>query len=103
MTWNLENLFRPGTEAGPDSTAIYEAKLEGLAAKINQQAPDALSVQEVGEPVDQLGDHVLTLLLRFGVTPAHGKNMFVAVVPGAIELNRCDPDHPRTVPPVCEA
>lgn len=58
MTWNLENLFRPGTEAAPDSTATYEAKLEGLAAKINQQAPDALSVQEVGEPaaLDDLVD-----------------------------------------------
>ena len=50
MTWNLENLFRPHTEGGPDSEAVYQEKLEGLAAKINEQEPDALSVQEVGDP-----------------------------------------------------
>ncbi len=50
MTWNLENLFRPHTEGGPESEAVYQEKLEGLAATINAQAPDALSVQEVGDP-----------------------------------------------------
>jgi len=50
MTWNLENLFKPGTDDGPDTNAVYEAKLNGLAATINAQSPDALSVQEVGEP-----------------------------------------------------
>ena len=50
MTWNLENLFRPHSDDGPDSDAVYEAKLNGLAATINAQAPDALSVQEVGDP-----------------------------------------------------
>lgn len=24
-TWNLENLFRPGDEAGPESNAAYQA------------------------------------------------------------------------------
>jgi hypothetical protein len=57
MTWNVENLFRPFTEAGPDSSAVYEAKLGGLAATINAQTPDALAVQEVGEPA-ALGDLV---------------------------------------------
>lgn len=50
MTWNVENLFRPHTEGGPGSDAVYDAKLNGLAATINAQAPDALSVQEVGDP-----------------------------------------------------
>jgi endonuclease/exonuclease/phosphatase family metal-dependent hydrolase len=50
MTWNVENLFRPGADGGPDTQAVYEAKLQGLAAMINNQAPDALSVQEIGDP-----------------------------------------------------
>jgi endonuclease/exonuclease/phosphatase family metal-dependent hydrolase len=50
MTWNLENLFRPGEASGPSSQVVYEAKLEGLASLIDQQAPDAVGVQEVGDP-----------------------------------------------------
>jgi endonuclease/exonuclease/phosphatase family metal-dependent hydrolase len=50
MTWNVENLFRPGAAGGPTSEAVYEAKLRGLAATINDQAPDALAVQEIGDP-----------------------------------------------------
>ncbi|GAA2774967.1 endonuclease/exonuclease/phosphatase family protein [Saccharopolyspora taberi] len=49
-TWNLENLFRPGSEAGPDSDAEYEAKLAALAGTIGEIAPDVLAVQEVGDP-----------------------------------------------------
>jgi endonuclease/exonuclease/phosphatase family metal-dependent hydrolase len=50
MTWNVENLFRPGSASGPPSQAVYDAKLDGLAATINAQAPDALSLQEIGDP-----------------------------------------------------
>src|SRR5438094_33495 len=50
MTWNVENLFRAGTDSGPDTQAVYQAKLQGLADMINNQAPDALSVQEIGDP-----------------------------------------------------
>lgn len=49
-TWNLENLFRPGTDSGPTSAAAYEAKLDALAATILAMAPDVLAVQEVGDP-----------------------------------------------------
>lgn len=49
-TYNLENLFRPGADAGPDSEETYEAKLTALAATINELAPDILAVQEVGAP-----------------------------------------------------
>jgi endonuclease/exonuclease/phosphatase family metal-dependent hydrolase len=49
-TWNLENLFRPGGEAGPTSAEAYEAKLTALAAVIEQLGPDVLAVQEVGDP-----------------------------------------------------
>jgi endonuclease/exonuclease/phosphatase family metal-dependent hydrolase len=56
-TWNLENLFRPGTAFGPRDPAVYDAKLTGLAAEIERLAPDVLAVQEVGDP-DALADLV---------------------------------------------
>jgi endonuclease/exonuclease/phosphatase family metal-dependent hydrolase len=52
MTWNLENLFLPGQDGGPDSEVAFEAKLASLAAVIDQVAPDVAAVQEVGpDPV----------------------------------------------------
>ncbi len=60
MTWNLENLFKAGAPSGPKTEALYQAKLEGLASVINDQAPDALGVQEVGDP-DAL-DELVALL-----------------------------------------
>ncbi|HZL74387.1 MAG TPA: endonuclease/exonuclease/phosphatase family protein [Propionibacteriaceae bacterium] len=50
MTWNVENLFLPGQPSGPESQAIYEQKLHGLATVINTQQPDALALQEIGNP-----------------------------------------------------
>lgn len=49
-TWNLENLFRPGTESGPSGEKEYTAKLDTLAATIGEIDPDVLAVQEVGSP-----------------------------------------------------
>jgi endonuclease/exonuclease/phosphatase family metal-dependent hydrolase len=48
MTWNLENLFLPGQDGGPDSEVAFQAKLASLAAVIDQVAPDLAAVQEVG-------------------------------------------------------
>src|SRR5687767_278501 len=47
-TWNLENLFEPGTDGGPTDDAVFEAKLDALAATIDDVGPDVLAVQEVG-------------------------------------------------------
>lgn len=47
-TWNLENLFPPGTEGGPTSEQVYLQKLESLAGTILEIQPDILAVQEVG-------------------------------------------------------
>jgi endonuclease/exonuclease/phosphatase family metal-dependent hydrolase len=49
-TWNVENLFRPGGEAGPSDERQYEAKLAELARVIGEMDPDVLAVQEVGDP-----------------------------------------------------
>jgi endonuclease/exonuclease/phosphatase family metal-dependent hydrolase len=54
-TWNLENLFRPGGEAGPSDEQQYEAKLAELARVIGEIDPDVLAVQEVGD-LDALDD-----------------------------------------------
>lgn len=48
MTWNLENLFRPDQGATAEAQAIYQQKLQNLAATITRLAPDVLAVQEVG-------------------------------------------------------
>jgi len=50
MTWNLENLFEPGTDAGPDTQEQYQQKLNSLAVVILGLDPDVLAVQEVGSP-----------------------------------------------------
>src|SRR5438094_2237422 len=60
MTWNLENLFKPGEAGGPTSDDVYQAKLQGLAATINGENPDVVSVQEVGDP-DALDDLIALL------------------------------------------
>lgn len=49
-TWNLENLFRPGTAAGPSDQDAYTAKLKELKRVIDELSPDVLAVQEVGGP-----------------------------------------------------
>lgn len=56
-TWNVENLFRPGGDAGPDTEEAYAAKLDALAATINELATDVLGLQELGDP-EAVGDLV---------------------------------------------
>jgi endonuclease/exonuclease/phosphatase family metal-dependent hydrolase len=48
MTWNVENLFGPGEDAGPDTQEQYQRKLISLAAVILNIEPDVLALQEVG-------------------------------------------------------
>ncbi|MFF4701665.1 endonuclease/exonuclease/phosphatase family protein [Streptomyces sp. NPDC001288] len=54
-TWNLENLYRPGSPYGPKDKSAYEAKLAALASVIAALDPALLGVQEVGDP-DALRD-----------------------------------------------
>jgi len=49
-TWNLENLLRPPSEAGPTGQRAYEDKLGELARVIGGLGPDVLGVQEIGGP-----------------------------------------------------
>jgi hypothetical protein len=57
MSWNLENLFRPGSPSGPSSSAAYTTKLDGLAAVINGQAPDALTSDPTSRSDDPSSNH----------------------------------------------
>ena len=59
-SWNLENLFLPGTEYGPTSQEVYDEKLAALARVIADIDPDVLAVQEVGSPeaIDDLVDRL---------------------------------------------
>lgn len=49
MTWNVENLFLPGTEFGPKTEAEYRDKLQSLANTILAIDPDVLGLQEIGD------------------------------------------------------
>ena len=51
MTWNVENLYEPGTKYGPDTVEEYQNKLRSLTDLILFLDPDVLAVQEVGSPV----------------------------------------------------
>jgi predicted extracellular nuclease len=50
MTWNVENLFRPGGMAGVRDSALYKQKLRNLAETITAHRPDIIGLQEVGDP-----------------------------------------------------
>lgn len=56
MTWNVENLFRPGRGAGEAERERYSDKLGLLAGVIGRLGPDAVALQEVGgdEPLADL-------------------------------------------------
>jgi endonuclease/exonuclease/phosphatase family metal-dependent hydrolase len=60
MTWNIENLFRSGTEGGPKTDAEYQKKLQSLAMAILMLAPDVLALQEIGSP-EALNDLIALL------------------------------------------
>jgi endonuclease/exonuclease/phosphatase family metal-dependent hydrolase len=49
LTWNVQNLFLPGTiEAAPDTDAAFDEKVASLAAVIDLIAPDIACLQEIG-------------------------------------------------------
>jgi endonuclease/exonuclease/phosphatase family metal-dependent hydrolase len=48
MTWNVENLFRPGTSDSAPPEDVYRRKLANLAEVIQLIGPDVLALQELG-------------------------------------------------------
>jgi endonuclease/exonuclease/phosphatase family metal-dependent hydrolase len=65
-TWNLENLYRPGTEFGPPDEEAYRRKLGALAATIVSIRPDVIGLQEIGSE-EALGDLVALLSVELGL------------------------------------
>ena len=55
-TWNVENLFLPGGDAGPSSEDVYVRKLAYLAGTIAAVGADLVCLQELGgeEPLADL-------------------------------------------------
>lgn len=56
MTWNVENLFRPGAGASQADQQRFQRKLTLLSDVINQLDPDVVALQEIGgeEPLYDL-------------------------------------------------
>lgn len=48
MTWNVENLFAPGSGAEERERDVYGRKLGLLASVIGEAGPDVVALQEVG-------------------------------------------------------
>ncbi len=48
MSWNVQNLFVPGSGDGPRTESKLEDKVAALAAIINGFQPDVLALHEVG-------------------------------------------------------
>lgn len=68
MTWNVENLFRPGGKHdGVTDPALYEQKIKNLAAMIADDDPDVVALQEVGDPAAL--DDLLARLPRMSRKP----------------------------------
>lgn len=49
MTWNVQNLFEVGSDAGPTNIAAFTAKVTALASVIDSLRPDVAVLQEVGQ------------------------------------------------------
>jgi endonuclease/exonuclease/phosphatase family metal-dependent hydrolase len=47
-TWNVENLFLPGTDAGPSNEDVYRRKLSYLASVVTGVGADVVCLQEIG-------------------------------------------------------
>jgi endonuclease/exonuclease/phosphatase family protein len=54
LTWNVENLFRPGGMAGVTDPALYEQKLTNLASMITAHRPDVVGLQEAAIPAPSM-------------------------------------------------
>lgn len=78
MTWNVENLFLPKQDSGPETAAAFARKVASLATVIDQQAPDVLALQEVGP--DDVLDRLTHQLLHAAVGDPDGRGIRVALL-----------------------
>ena len=92
MTWNVQNLFPPGTPDGPATEEEYEAKLAALAGVIDDVGPDVLALQEVGDPsvLADLDDACVTPLGHRAVGVPDDRGIRVALLSGRKLSNHQD-------------
>ena len=92
MTWNVQNLFPPGTPDGPATEEEYSAKLAGLAGVIDDVGPDVLALQEVGDPsvLADLDDACVTPLGHRAVGVPDDRGIRVALLSGRKLSNHRD-------------
>jgi predicted extracellular nuclease len=69
MTWNVQNLFLPSHDDGPDTEEAFTRKLVSLARLIDQVAPDVAALQEIG-PDDVLARLQATLTHQLPTPPS---------------------------------
>jgi hypothetical protein len=87
VTWNVENLFPVGADAGPATEAEF-AKIESLKSVIDAQNPDVVALQEVG------GEQVLARLQERLMSPL--PHRAIAIADGARSAaSQGDRGHPR--------
>jgi len=76
MTWNVENLFPPGTRISPQSKNLvsqgeFDAKLDRLAALIDAHRPSVLALQEIGGSTADDETAIAALQARLGCVYPH--------------------------------
>lgn len=49
MTWNVQNLFPVGADAGPTTQSRFDAKIASLTRVVDAHEPHLLALQEVGD------------------------------------------------------
>jgi endonuclease/exonuclease/phosphatase family metal-dependent hydrolase len=81
-TWNVENLFLPGTPDGPSSDDVYRRKLSHLASVISGADADVVCLQEVGgdQPLADLVSALEGRLANTAIGQPDDRGIRVAVI-----------------------
>jgi len=81
-TWNVENLFLPGTDDGPSNEDVYRRKLNYLASVISGVGADVVCLQEVGgeQPLADLVTALADTLPNTAIGQPDERGIRVAVV-----------------------
>jgi Endonuclease/Exonuclease/phosphatase family len=81
-TWNVENLFLPGTPDGPSSGDVYGRKLSHLASVISGADADVVCLQEVGgdQPLADLMSALKGRLANTAIGQPDDRGIRVAVI-----------------------
>lgn len=115
MTWNVENLFPPGTMQGSDKRITeheYRVKLDYLAGVILEEQPDVVALQELGYRKNRKKQAIDDLQARLqGQYPYAARSKYRdsrGIYVGFLSRNKIlsdlddESNHPVAFPPECE-